>query len=1121
MEYANGAASADGAFSQIGMKARSPEGHAARAMQIKGDECVWVEIQEKTFTNWVNEQLRPQGVAVSDLRVDFSDGLRLISLVEVLQKRQLKRIKKPLNQHQCLENVQTALTAMAQDNIKLVNIGNTDIVEGNLKLILGLVWSLILRYQIGRTNFPPKKLMLAWLRAVLPDLNISNFTSDWNSGVNLSALLEYCRPGLVPHWRTLGASTSHENCRMAMEKAKEEFGVPMILTPEDLASPNLDELSGMTYLSYFMNEESPGYKATLRWVQSRLPQLHLSNFTSDWNDGLALCSLVHSLGATVEDFQQLRRDRSHWESNLQKGIDGGKYLGVEPLLTAKELADPEVQPLGVMAYIARFQRMTPKRRPRDKLTVTGTDLNNVHVNKPAHFKVYMKEGKVDLRQIRAEVRSPSLTPVECKLQLNQSGGSGTFVPVEIGMHALNVYCEGELVTGCPMHVRVHPDISRILFSGIDPCALGSLVEVLINSNGAGTGNIQVEAISPSGKSRECAVKASDGVFTSTFMPNEIGEWKIDVTYSGEHIQGSPFTCYVYDPTQVTMSTPSMVQTGKEVALECDASRAGWGKVQLEVQLDGHNVPVSVDERGDGVYFVSFLPSREGHYKVFVTFNNIEVRGSPFTIISVDDAANVVNTSIATESFFTRTVSSPIETTSSSPSSFFTSSLASSRVTTPVKLDVDGRGSRSNHIELHQTSRVETLRQESAPVTRSERIELITSATTMTTVTSTTSRGGTPDRPTSRQAAPRPPPPTPRKPAPAIPTPSPVNRSQSEMEERADSSERVLSARDNQTQRVEVRQQQQTSSAREVAAAIEKSSRKSPEARQMAPPMVAHRHSKEGLESREMVQRVQQHMVVREGAVVESSSRKTPESRQQMATPAARSGDIAQVKISGEALKLVPVKRPTTFRISAPDFERDDFRVTVTAPSGREFPVRMDVLRPGELEVEFITPEVGEHVIEVKVQGRPLPGSPFRSHAFDATKIRVGDVPNGTVGRPVEFEIDGAEAGSGNLEIMVNGDHVTSQVKPLGGHRFLASFVPRTATVHTVEMKFNGEKVPGSPWKCEVREPPRRGPISARGQALQTFSCGKTASFEVHAPGCSKEDLKISIRGDPSLYPFNV
>lgn len=40
------------------------------------------------------------------------------------------------------------------------------------------------------------------------------------------------------------------------------------------------------------------------------------------------------------------------------------------------------------------------------------------------------------------------------------------------------------------------------------------------------------------------------------------------------------------------------------------------------------------------------------------------------------------------------------------------------------------------------------------------------------------------------------------------------------------------------------------------------------------------------------------------------------------------GDIAQVKILGEALKLVPVKQPATFRISAPDFDRDDFQVTI-------------------------------------------------------------------------------------------------------------------------------------------------------------------------------------------------
>ena len=52
-------------------------------------------------------------------------------------------------------------------------LGNLDIVNGNLKLILGLIWSLIVHYQIGRSKFPPKKLMLAWLRVRLLKKNFS------------------------------------------------------------------------------------------------------------------------------------------------------------------------------------------------------------------------------------------------------------------------------------------------------------------------------------------------------------------------------------------------------------------------------------------------------------------------------------------------------------------------------------------------------------------------------------------------------------------------------------------------------------------------------------------------------------------------------------------------------------------------------------------------------------------------------------------------------------------------------------------------------------------------------------------------------------------------------------
>ena len=63
--------------------------------------------------------------------------------------------------------------------------GAEDIHGGSLKLILGMVWRLILRYQIGRGKTPPKKLMLAWINAVVPDYPISNFSTDWNDGIAL------------------------------------------------------------------------------------------------------------------------------------------------------------------------------------------------------------------------------------------------------------------------------------------------------------------------------------------------------------------------------------------------------------------------------------------------------------------------------------------------------------------------------------------------------------------------------------------------------------------------------------------------------------------------------------------------------------------------------------------------------------------------------------------------------------------------------------------------------------------------------------------------------------------------------------------------------------------------
>ncbi|XP_046989006.1 filamin-A-like [Schistocerca americana] len=112
-------------ISHIGLVARSPEGHAAKGMPIKGREDLWVEIQANTFRNWVNEQLRGGGgPPVRDLSADLRDGTRLCLLVEALQRRPLRPawVRRPANHHHALENVATALAAVAADGVKLVNI---------------------------------------------------------------------------------------------------------------------------------------------------------------------------------------------------------------------------------------------------------------------------------------------------------------------------------------------------------------------------------------------------------------------------------------------------------------------------------------------------------------------------------------------------------------------------------------------------------------------------------------------------------------------------------------------------------------------------------------------------------------------------------------------------------------------------------------------------------------------------------------------------------------------------------------------------------------------------------------------------------------------------------------
>jgi len=59
----------------------------------------------------------------------------------------------------------------------------------------------------------PKQRLLEWVRSKIPEKNITNFSSDWNDGTAIAALVDALGPGQLVVW--LRVRSVHP-CKLAM-----------------------------------------------------------------------------------------------------------------------------------------------------------------------------------------------------------------------------------------------------------------------------------------------------------------------------------------------------------------------------------------------------------------------------------------------------------------------------------------------------------------------------------------------------------------------------------------------------------------------------------------------------------------------------------------------------------------------------------------------------------------------------------------------------------------------------------------------------------------------------------------------------------------------------------------
>ncbi|XP_018395829.1 PREDICTED: nesprin-1 isoform X2 [Cyphomyrmex costatus] len=287
-------------------------------------------VQKKTFINWINSHLskRIPPLRIDDLIEDLKDGTRLLALLEVLSGEKLpvergRNLKRP----HFLSNANTALQFLQGKKIKLVNINSSDLVDGRPPVVLGLIWTIILYFQIeentraleylGQTwgsqssleslgtqssaaserkrissekwKQSARKTLLQWVTNALPKdvgIRVRDFGESWRDGNAFLAIIDAIKANLV-NIAAMREASNKARLETAFQVAEIELGIARLLDPEDVDVPQPDEKSIMTYVAQFLHKyPEPGntaldsfaaiqeeYDGLLKWLNERVRHL--------------------------------------------------------------------------------------------------------------------------------------------------------------------------------------------------------------------------------------------------------------------------------------------------------------------------------------------------------------------------------------------------------------------------------------------------------------------------------------------------------------------------------------------------------------------------------------------------------------------------------------------------------------------------------------------------------------------------------------------------------------------------------------------------------------------------------------------------------------------------------
>nr|XP_035927602.1 filamin-B isoform X5 [Halichoerus grypus] len=531
------------------------------------------------------------------------------------------------------------------------------IVDGNLKLILGLVWTLILHYSISMPVWEdegdddakkqtPKQRLLGWIQNKIPYLPITNFNQNWQDGKALGALVDSCAPGLCPDWESWDPRKPVDNAREAMQQADDWLGVPQVITPEEIIHPDVDEHSVMTYLSQFPKAKlKPGapLKPKLNPKKARAygrgiePTGNMvkqpAKFTVD-----TISAGQGEVMVFVEDPEGNKE-----EAQVTPDSDKNKTYSVEYLPKVTGLHKVTVLFAGQHISKSPFEVNVDKAQgDASKVTAKGPGLEaagNI-ANKPTYFDIYTAGAGVG--DIGVEVEDPQgKNTVE--LLVEDKGNQVyrcVYKPLQPGPHVVKVSFAGDTIPKSPFVVQVgeacSPNACRASGRGLQPkgIRIRETADFKVDTKAAGSGELGVTVKGPKGLEELVKQKGFlDGVYAFEYYPSTPGKYSIAITWGGHHIPKSPFEVQVGPEAgmqKVRAWGPGLhsgiVGRSADFVVESIGSEVG----SLGFAIEGPSqAKIEYDDQNDGSCDVKYWPKEPGEYAVHIMCDDEDIKDSPY------------------------------------------------------------------------------------------------------------------------------------------------------------------------------------------------------------------------------------------------------------------------------------------------------------------------------------------------------------------------------------------------------------------------------------------------------------------------------------------------------------